>query len=558
MRIIDKNINEQKKALYRKEGGGNIWRELGEKGKQQKLTDAQILELSELILKIENHYGTPQDIEWAWEKEKFYIIQSRPITTLRKDTSLNTSEEIKKTPWILKWESRHPYYRMEFYFRGEKEGFAYGSDNKKLLGISRNNVMQCYYYEDDQKRIRENSLNILLNKKKVKQYFEETEKTVHTLFALLAKKVDTLDKNGLQDFYKKIVLEYQKLYTSYDLSRPEYFETVEKRLKQALSDEDFITATTPTKQTTLDRESFEFLSIVASQSKDKIVRHQKKYGWIGASEDDHPWSVDFYTQKFHSMTSKQAKAELDAKKKKLALLQKKQKQIDSRANTETRYLCDVVKKMAHLRLESRLNWARADRAVNNILSFIASHFHVPADDIFYYSENDILRLIDGHKLDASVLAKRKEAFAFRYDQQTFFEYSGEREVRTLEKNENVALEEIGADSITGSVANNGYARGRVKVISAHTKDQQAASELMEEGDILVTGMTRPHLIYAIKKASAIVTDEGGIACHAAIVSRELNKPCIIGTKIATKILHDGDLVEVDADKGVVRIVKKAA
>ncbi|MCI0615058.1 hypothetical protein L0244_18865 [bacterium] len=332
---------------------------------------------------------------------------------------------------------------------------------------------------------------------------------------------------------------------------------MEKILKQALSDEDFITATTPTEQTTLDRESFEFLSIVASQSKDKIVRHQKKYGWIGASEDDHPWSVDFYTQKFHSMTSKQAKAELDAKKKKLALLQKKQKQIDSRANTETRYLCDVVKKMAHLRLESRLNWARADRAVNNILSFIASHFHVPADDIFYYSEKDILRLIDGHKLDASVLAKRKEAFAFRYDQQTFFEYSGEQEVRTLEKNENVALEEIGADSITGSVANNGYARGRVKVISAHTKDQQAASELMEEGDILVTGMTRPHLIYATKKASAIVTDEGGIACHAAIVSRELNKPCIIGTKIATKILHDGDLVEVDANKGVVKILERA-
>jgi len=61
----------------------------------------------------------------------------------------------------------------------------------------------------------------------------------------------------------------------------------------------------------------------------------------------------------------------------------------------------------------------------------------------------------------------------------------------------------------------------------------------------------------MKKASAIVTDDGGITCHAAIVSRELGKPCIIGTKIATKVLHDGDLVEVDADNGVVRILEKA-
>jgi len=62
---------------------------------------------------------------------------------------------------------------------------------------------------------------------------------------------------------------------------------------------------------------------------------------------------------------------------------------------------------------------------------------------------------------------------------------------------------------------------------------------------------------AIKKASAIVTNVGGITCHAAIVSRELKIPCIIGTKIATKVLKDGDLVEVDAQKGIVKILKRA-
>jgi pyruvate,water dikinase len=68
-------------------------------------------------------------------------------------------------------------------------------------------------------------------------------------------------------------------------------------------------------------------------------------------------------------------------------------------------------------------------------------------------------------------------------------------------------------------------------------------------------MTTPDFVPAMRKAVAIITDEGGITCHAAIVSRELGKPCIIGTKIATKALKDGDVVEVDADNGVVRIIK---
>ena len=58
-----------------------------------------------------------------------------------------------------------------------------------------------------------------------------------------------------------------------------------------------------------------------------------------------------------------------------------------------------------------------------------------------------------------------------------------------------------------------------------------------------------------EKAGAIVTDEGGLTSHAAIVSRELKIPCIVGTKIATKILKDGDIVEVDAENGIVRKIK---
>jgi pyruvate,water dikinase len=79
--------------------------------------------------------------------------------------------------------------------------------------------------------------------------------------------------------------------------------------------------------------------------------------------------------------------------------------------------------------------------------------------------------------------------------------------------------------------------------------------LIQNDEILCVVTTNPDYLPAMQKASAIITDEGGITCHAAIIAREMKKPCIVGTKIATKVLKDGDLVEVDADSGVVRILE---
>lgn len=80
---------------------------------------------------------------------------------------------------------------------------------------------------------------------------------------------------------------------------------------------------------------------------------------------------------------------------------------------------------------------------------------------------------------------------------------------------------------------------------------------MSKNNILVCRSTTPDYLPLIHKSSAIVTDEGGVLSHASIISRELRKPCVIGTKIATQVLKDGDEVEVDADKGIVNIIKKS-
>ena len=79
---------------------------------------------------------------------------------------------------------------------------------------------------------------------------------------------------------------------------------------------------------------------------------------------------------------------------------------------------------------------------------------------------------------------------------------------------------------------------------------------MDKGDILIAETTSPEIMSACKKAAAIVTNQGGMLSHAAIVSRELGIPCIVGTENAVEMINDGDFVEVNADKGIVKIVKK--
>lgn len=109
----------------------------------------------------------------------------------------------------------------------------------------------------------------------------------------------------------------------------------------------------------------------------------------------------------------------------------------------------------------------------------------------------------------------------------------------------------------GNIGNKGYYKGRVKNIEFSFKtDYVREINKMKKGEVLVSGSTGPEMILACKKAGAIITDEGGITSHAALVSRELGIPSVIGTKIATKVLKDGDLVEVDANMGVVKILKK--
>ena len=108
------------------------------------------------------------------------------------------------------------------------------------------------------------------------------------------------------------------------------------------------------------------------------------------------------------------------------------------------------------------------------------------------------------------------------------------------------------NSISGNAACRGFVKGKARLVF-----ELSELKKIKKGDILVTPMTTPDMIPVLKHVSAIITDEGGIICHAAIVSRELQIPCIIGTTNATQIIKDGDLLEVDASNGKIKILKES-
>ncbi|MBI2548751.1 hypothetical protein HYW21_05365 [Candidatus Woesearchaeota archaeon] len=103
------------------------------------------------------------------------------------------------------------------------------------------------------------------------------------------------------------------------------------------------------------------------------------------------------------------------------------------------------------------------------------------------------------------------------------------------------------DEVRGTVVFRGKVKGKCRIVNNPLKEHA-----FNKGDILITGMTRPEFMPFMEKASAIVTDAGGLLCHAAITAREMKIPCIVGTEKATRMFNDGDLIEVDAENGIIR------
>jgi len=171
-------------------------------------------------------------------------------------------------------------------------------------------------------------------------------------------------------------------------------------------------------------------------------------------------------------------------------------------------------------------------------------------DFSCYTISEMYKLMGGNeKVDAGEIKKRQEDIFVVSEKGREAQYFYGADAKELLGEVNKKQHSIG---IKGAVASRGSERivsGTVSVVL------DPAKEKFIDGTILVTSMTRVEFVPLMRRAKAIITNEGGIACHAAIVSRELGIPCIIGTKIATKNLKNGDRVRMDLITGIVEVIK---
>ena len=160
-------------------------------------------------------------------------------------------------------------------------------------------------------------------------------------------------------------------------------------------------------------------------------------------------------------------------------------------------------------------------------------------------------LLNKKKINSKTAEERRKSSAVKYINGDPVWLSLEQTgilLSEVEKDEKSLLE---SPEVKGISASFGIIEGKIRYLKSAKENGK-----IKKGEVLLVSNTTPDFMPAIQKAKAIITNEGGITCHAAVISRELGIPCIVGTKIATKVLKDGDLVKVDANKGIVKVIKK--
>ena len=216
-------------------------------------------------------------------------------------------------------------------------------------------------------------------------------------------------------------------------------------------------------------------------------------------------------------------------------------------------LAEYIFASMHLRDYRKDYFAKTQTIINNAAAeyFLRTKLN-PADCVYSYLTDYQTSLIDGPGYGQLIEQRKQGCLLLTTGRQEkhVWEFGNYETIKQAVMSVLDKRLKNKMGQISGQIACKGKVKGQVKVV-LNSKE----FDKFRAGDILATSMTRPEFLPLIKKAAAIITDEGGITCHAAIISRELNIPCIIGTRNATRVLKDGDLVEVDADKGSIKILK---
>lgn len=220
------------------------------------------------------------------------------------------------------------------------------------------------------------------------------------------------------------------------------------------------------------------------------------------------------------------------------------------------YYKKLIDRYGHLRLDIKRAWLKAEQRARKLKTKVASNMGIKSSELEYLTTDEISKLYGTKKYNFKNLVKKRKFCIFGIIHGKKIIIDKKEEVKLIFNLLELKIKK-GTKEIKGKIASRGFLVGRVRLIpQTNYQEMIKRAKMFKKGEILVTGMTQPDIMFACRKAGAIITDEGGITSHAAIISRELNIPCIIGTKIATRVLRDGQLVEVNANKGVVKILKR--
>jgi phosphohistidine swiveling domain-containing protein len=303
--------------------------------------------------------------------------------------------------------------------------------------------------------------------------------------------------------------------------------------------------TTPSRLSFLAQEEYDLYKINHTPKQlrqKKLQKHYDKYFWIQNSYlGPKNLGLQYFKRRLSSV-----KFSRPAKSQKLKLIKK------FNIDAYSCRLLDAIDLITCWQDERKKNILIAVYYLNWVLREISRRTNVPLGALYYLGRKEALKLdsfaaIQSLKKELMLRGRgayyledgRSELIVFSKDYERLFAYEKKIEIIS------------GPKEIKGFVAQPGKVRGEVSVC-----EHVSSFARFKTGNILVAFMTRPEYMPVMRKASAIVTDEGGITSHAAIVSRELGIPCIVGTKIASRVLKDGDFVEVNANHGWVRKIMK--
>jgi phosphoenolpyruvate synthase/pyruvate phosphate dikinase len=265
----------------------------------------------------------------------------------------------------------------------------------------------------------------------------------------------------------------------------------------------------------------------------KVQNLLQKYAWVGTH---HFWGTPY--------TEYRLIEDLNTTK------EEKISKSEIKSGPDLDIALEVARILAWLRLQTAETVNIVSYAARPLFTSLAEKIGITYDDIIWLSHQEIITLSNSNqKADKNEIENRKIGHGAFTDNGKIIVVIGNDLKKLFD--DFVPKQEMDIKEIKGTVANKGKVTGKVRVM--FTPNEMAA---FVEGEILVAPETTPAYVPIMQKAAAFITDQGGITSHAAIVSREMGKPCITGTKIASQVLKTGDMVEVDAIKGVIKILEK--